>query len=79
LAELVVWVPKSFAGQKNIEAKRFGADPRTEQFWDEGGRLMRAYSTTLGLKVDAWDIFLVYRPGTTWTDAPPKSEPRCGR
>ncbi len=69
----VVWVPKRGGAEKDVpEAARLVPDKRTKQYWDEGGELMKRYTSVLSLPVDAWDIYMVYGPEARWEgDAPP--------
>jgi len=52
-------------------------DGRTEHFWDDDLQVSRAYHQTLQLAERqrrhrvAWDIFLLYRFGVRWGEAPP--------
>lgn len=53
-------------------ATREVADPRTLHFWDGASASTRAVRATLNLSEDAWDVFLLYRPGAKWEgDNPP--------
>jgi hypothetical protein len=73
LRSYVVWVPKQWGEEKDVpEATRFVTDARASHYWDEGGGLMRRYTSVLALPEDAWDIYMVYGPNARWEgDAPP--------
>lgn len=59
----------------NIEAARTQSlhvqDPRLTQFWDGERTAADLFAQTLALRCPAWDVYLVYEPGATWTDALP--------
>jgi hypothetical protein len=46
------------------------------QYWDGNQKLGKAIAASLGAPAwTAWDIYLYYPPGATWTgDAPPRPE-----
>lgn len=48
-------------------------DPRVEHFWTGEHTLAEALAGPLGLAPGelAWDVYLVYAPGTRWGDEPP--------
>src|SRR5947208_612861 len=72
LKPLVVWVPKLAASAPMIpRAMTVISDPRADHFWDGKGALMRAYRGVLGLKQDAWDVYLLYGPEARWDGAEP--------
>ncbi len=51
-------------------------DPRVENFWVESQQVGELFQASIGLETEpAWDVYLVYPPGATWTgDAPPAPE-----
>jgi hypothetical protein len=68
----IVWVPKLDGHENNVpEATHTVADPRAGHYWDADGYLVHAYDRSLRLGQDAWDIYLLYGPGTRWDDADP--------
>ena len=68
----IVWVPKLDGQENNVpEATRTVADPRAGHYWDGNGYLVHAYDRTLDLGQDAWDVYLLYGPGTRWEGADP--------
>jgi hypothetical protein len=68
----IVWVPKLDGQENNVpEATHTVADPRAGHYWDANGYLVHAYDRTLHLGQDAWDIYLLYGPGTRWDSADP--------
>ena len=75
-----VWLP--VLEKDSIEAAtqmpaRFPADDRAEHFWDHDRQVSQAYHQTLQLGARqrrhrvAWDVFLLYRAGVRWVEAPP--------
>ena len=74
LKPFAIWVPKSGSTAAAVpEAMKLVADPRVENFWDEDGAALKAFQPPLGLDQDAWDLYLIYLPGTVWEGAiPPK-------
>lgn len=73
LRPFVVWVPKVRGTSSDIaDAATIVPDARVQHFWDGGSVLMNAYQQVLGLSEDAWDVYLLYGPETTWDgDLPP--------
>ena len=72
LRTYVVWVPMLNGQEKDVPvATRFVPDERARHFWDGEGQLMRAYTQTFSLSEPAWDLYLLYAPGTTWDDELP--------
>ncbi len=74
LAVFVVWVPILKAdGQPDIETQALVADPRAQHFWDAAGTLSALFHTILPLprEVRAWDLYVLYARGATWSAAPP--------
>jgi hypothetical protein len=70
----VVWVPKRGGAEKDVpQATRLFDDARARHYWDEGGRLMAAFTRRLGLRYDAWDVYFVYGPEARWEGADPPS------
>lgn len=68
----VVWVPMFRGHERDVSrATREVPDPRARHYWDGDSASMRAVRASLSLSEDAWDIFLLYRPGVTWDDADP--------
>lgn len=49
------------------------SDKRARHFWDAAGVLPPLFHGPLGLpdKRPAWDVYLIYPPGTRWKDEPP--------
>jgi hypothetical protein len=76
LRDLVVWVPKLGAAERHVsDATEVVKDRRATHYWDEGGKLMAAFTSVLELPEDAWDIYMIYRPGVRWDGrAPPKPD-----
>jgi hypothetical protein len=53
------------------EAARLIADPRAVHFWDGNDLMGEAYRTILRTPARAWDVYLLFSPGTRWPDGPP--------
>jgi hypothetical protein len=70
----VVWVPMLGAEERHVpEASRLATDSRVRQYWDGANVLGAAYRSVLGLNDTAWDVYLLFGPHQTWTEAePPK-------
>ena len=68
-----VWVPMFRGMERDVpKATAELPGPRVRHYWDGDSRLVKGYRETLGISEDAWDIFLLYEPGTTWDgDLPP--------
>jgi hypothetical protein len=63
----VVWVPRIGGAEKDVPAATTTVpDRRARHYWDEGGVTMRAFRETLGLREDAWDVYLIYGPEARW-------------
>ncbi|HXW06792.1 MAG TPA: hypothetical protein VD833_16270, partial [Vicinamibacterales bacterium] len=72
LPTYVVWVPMSRGVERDVPAATAEVpDARATHYWDGGRVLVNGYRDTLGLPEDAWDIFLLYRPGVRWESAQP--------
>lgn len=53
-------------------AKTFLTDPRAEHYWDLWKFASRTYTHQLGVpELEAWDMFVFYKPYITWGQAPP--------
>ena len=76
----LLWLPvlenDSIAAAAQTRA-RFPVDDRAEHFWDDNLQVSQTYHWTLQLGERqrrhrvAWDIFLLYRAGVRWEEAPP--------
>jgi len=70
----VVWLPlhDSDLRIRAQEATILFNDPRVHQFWSPTLALPEAYKTQLKLqKSVAWDVFLAFPLGATWTEPVP--------
>jgi hypothetical protein len=72
----VVWGPM-LGKETEADARtatRFLSDPRVTHFWTPEHVLAERVGATLGLPAGerAWDTFLLYPPGTTWGEEPPR-------
>lgn len=70
----VVWGP--MLGEETAEdadkAPFYLNDERSSHYWTDQHTLAEMLEAPLGLEDEpAWDVFLVFQPGVTWTDAPP--------
>lgn len=73
----VVWGP--MLGEETEddaeEASKFLNDPRSTHFWTGEHDLAEMLKEPVGLTDElAWDVFLVFAPGVTWNDRPPKPD-----
>src|SRR6266568_3166627 len=73
----VVWVPilPADRGEPGPETLSLVTDRRATHFWDTEGHLPELFKKTLGLEQKrwAWDVYLIYPPGTRWDqELPPK-------
>ena len=70
---LVAWIPMMKTDDLEVaerEAKRLSL-PHVEHVWDGEKVLGDAFAGTLGLRCAAWDVYLLYAPGVTWSQALP--------
>ena len=70
---LIGWIPMMDADSEaagELEAQRF-ADARVHHVWDGQRALGSAFAKTLALEGPAWDVYLLYGRGVTWTDTIP--------
>lgn len=72
---LVAWIPMMDADDLEAaeqEAARLDV-PGVEHVWDGEKLLGDAFSTILDLQCSAWDVYLLYAPGVTWSgELPPR-------
>ena len=72
MSALVVWQPKRGGPEKDVpEATRTFPDPRARHFWDGEGWTVQRFKSVLGIRVDAWDLYLVYGPEARWDGPEP--------
>ncbi len=74
LETFVVWGP--MLGEETAEDAPSGSvylnDPRSTHFWTGEHTLVEMLQKPIGLEDElAWDVFLVYAPGTEWGETPP--------
>lgn len=75
LRTYVVWVPLSFGREAAVPgATRIVPDLRARHYWDGLSVLVDGYRSPLSLDQPVWDVYLLYGPGVTWTDQPPRPE-----
>jgi hypothetical protein len=67
----VVWVPVVGEERDVPAAMKALPDARARHYWDGRGLLVQAFRPVLALDEDAWDLYLVYKPGTRWEGATP--------
>jgi hypothetical protein len=72
----VVWTKKLYADNRDAATKAVSLVPdrRARHFWDPSGYLGKQYGKTLDLpggRRFAWDVYLIFDPKASWTDAPP--------
>ena len=73
LGTYLVWVPMLMARESHVQnALAAIGNPRIAHYWDEHSTLVHGYREPLDLGQLAWDIYMIYRPGTRWeADLPP--------
>ena len=70
----IIWID-ILPSDNEASASRASAifdDPRVVQFHDPRRLAGQAFAAELLNRPPAWDIYLFYEPGSTWTDGPPK-------
>ncbi len=70
----VVWLPMSEDDTRETARQAAGdlPDPRVHHFWVGDRSVADAFADTLSMVLEpAWDVFLVYPPGATWTGGKP--------
>jgi copper chaperone CopZ len=74
LRGFVVWLPMLPTDNQRAAGAQAGTfiDARVAQQWDGDRASGEAFAKMLGLKREAWDVYLLYAPGVKWTgEAPP--------
>ena len=67
-----MWQPKRGGQEKNVpEATATFSDPRAHHFWDGAGWTLRHFKEVLDIRVDAWDLYLLYGRDARWGGAEP--------
>lgn len=71
-----VWqpiLPRDAAEELPQATALLAHDARVLQFWDPRAEIGRRFSRALGLPMTtpAWDVYLLYPPGTRWTGQAP--------
>ncbi len=69
-----VWVPiLPSDGEFAVgRATKYLPDNRVTHYWDGNGELVKSFAPVLGIKGDAWDVYLLYDQDAEWKDTPPK-------
>lgn len=57
-----------------VEGSAEFSDDRVSYYWDADRVVGKAFKKTLGLWQTAWDVYLLYNPGTQWEDEAPTPE-----
>ncbi len=73
----VVWEPilRTDDARSSRKATALVPDPRARHYWVDTQALGQLFQPTLGLTAEpAWDVYLIYPPGRTWSDKPPAPE-----
>lgn len=47
-------------------------EERTIHYWDGDATLAAKFEQTLGIKQQAWDVYMLYEPGVKWGKLAPK-------
>ena len=73
LRGFVVWLPMLPGDNESAAGAQAGSfiDRRVAQQWDGDRASGKLVAKTLNLKGNAWDVYLLYAPGVTWTGAEP--------
>jgi mercuric ion binding protein len=74
LRGFVVWLPMLPTDNQSTAGAQAGSfvDARVAQQWDGDRASGETFAKMLGLKREAWDVYLLYARGVTWTgDVPP--------
>lgn len=67
LEAYVVWVPELGAHENNVaDATRLVPDARASHYWDPNEVLGAAYGRLLPTPAAAWDVYMLFGPGTVW-------------
>ena len=69
----VVWLPSLISDTRSdaVEASFECDDRRIQYFWSEDKNVGNEFGQTLQLDRFAWDVYLVYDRGVTWTEGAP--------
>jgi len=57
--------------QAALEGSAEFTDDRVSYYWDPDRAAGKSFKKTLGLWQTAWDVYLLYSPGTRWDDFAP--------
>jgi len=72
LTAYVVWQPKRGGKEKDVsQATATFPDARARHFWDETGWTVHNFRSVLDIKIDAWDLYLLYGPDARWAGPMP--------
>ena len=74
LRVFVVWTAaiRTDHYEASIESRKLIPDARARHYWDGEQKYGYALAPVLGTRMDfAWDVYVVYEPGTSWGSAPP--------
>src|SRR5437870_4647955 len=73
LRGFVVWLPMLPTDNQSAAGAQAGSfvDARVAQQWDGDRASGETFAKMLGLKRNAWDVYLLYAPGVKWTGETP--------
>jgi hypothetical protein len=76
LTGFAIWVPQLGGKAQDVpNAASIAADPRIQHFWDGANDLGESYEIVLPTPGPAWDVYMLYGPGATWSgQKPPKPD-----
>jgi len=78
LAVYAIWEPilRTDDERSARKATALFPDERVQNYWVDSQDVGKAFQEPIGLTTEpAWDVYLVYPPGVTWSeDGPPRPE-----
>ncbi len=73
---MLVYVPALGAKERHVAAAvPLMQGPRVSHYWDEQGRSGLEFQQALGIKIYAWDVWMMFAPGARWEPGSPPPEP----
>lgn len=72
----IIWLPMLRADNRQaaLEGSAEFTDDRVSYYWDPERLSGESFEETLGLWQTAWDVYLLYKPGTLWDANAPKPD-----
>lgn len=70
----LIWFPQAPTDTKEVAGVQDSTvepDNRLSGVWDKDSSFSRLFMKTLKMKLPAWDVYLVYAPGTIWDKEKP--------